>query len=176
MARIRTTKPEFWSHPIMGRLDDSIKCMALALLNLADDEGYFLADQILVRNFARPFDEDSTITRRCLDALLKVDWISVWEHPTHGPIGRVENFNKHQKIDRKTSSKLKVYFDSTIIRRVIYEDSLQEGKGKEGKNNGLDNFQTNKPDMIGGTNSSAGVSVLDGVKHSRRAILGEEVK
>jgi len=133
VARIRSTKPEFWSHPVIGRLDDYVKTMALALLNLADDEGYFLADPILVRNFARPFDEDSTITRRALEALSIAEWIALSEHPSHGPIGLILNFRKHQKIDRPTPSKISIYFDSSIPRRALDEPSSLEGKGREGK-------------------------------------------
>ena len=129
MARIRTIKPEFWGHPVMGRLEDAAKALALALLNMADDEGYFLADPALVRSFARPFDDDSTIARRCLDTLSKAGWIEVREHPVHGPIGLVINFRDHQAIDRPKASKIKDYF-STIDRRQIDETSpLEQGTG-----------------------------------------------
>lgn len=134
MARIRTVKPEFWTHPIMGRIDDASKCLALALLNFADDEGYFLADPNLVRSSCRPFDDDSTITRRCLDHLVKSEWIEIRNHPTHGSIGMVSKFIEHQKIDRPKPSTIKEYFiddDSTIDRRLIAVG--MEGNGKEGK-------------------------------------------
>lgn len=137
MARIRTVKPEFWSHPVMGKIDDSSKCLALALLNFADDEGYFLADPNLVRSSCRPFDDDSTTIRRCLDVLSKAEWIEVKTHPTHGPIGLVVNFVDHQKIDRPKPSSISTYFldvDSTIDRRLIavgMEGNGMEGKGRE---------------------------------------------
>lgn len=117
----------------MGKIDDLTKCMALALLNYSDDFGYFLADPILVRNFCRPFDEDSTNTRRALDELSRIGWIQLSDSENHGIIGKVVNFSIHQKIDRVTLSKIEKYFDSTRIRRGLDEDSLQEGKGKEGK-------------------------------------------
>lgn len=137
MARIRTVKPEFWSHPILGRMADSTKTMAIALLNLADDEGFFLADPILVRNFARPFDDDSSITRRSLDDLSRIGWISILDNPSHGPIGKVVNFKVHQRIDRPKPSKLSIYFESTTNRRLVDEGSTEERKGKEG--NGMGN-------------------------------------
>lgn len=130
MARIRTIKPEFWSHPVMGKLDDATKCLALALLNFSDDEGYFLADPVLVRSFARPFDEDSTITQRGLAQLEKSDWIEVSEHPSHGAIGRVVNFTSHQNVDRGKPSKIKEYFESSNDRRMIVDESaLEQGTG-----------------------------------------------
>jgi hypothetical protein len=129
--RIRTIKPEFWSHPVIGLLDDADKLLAIGLLNLADDEGYFLAHPTLVRNALRPFDEDSTKTRRALETLSKVGWIEVREHSEQGQIGKVVNFTKHQRIDRPTASKIATYFDSTSPRRALDEPSLLERKGKE---------------------------------------------
>lgn len=137
MARIRTVKPEFWTHPIMGRLDDSSKSLAIALLNFSDDEGYFLADPNLVRSSCRPFDDDSTIVRRCLAALIQAGWIEVKVHPTHGAIGLVVNFTAHQKIDRPKVSNISTYFiddESTIDRRLIavgMEGNVKEGNGLE---------------------------------------------
>jgi hypothetical protein len=136
MSRIRTIKPEFWSHPIIGRLEDGVKTLALALLNFADDEGYFLADPILIRNFARPFDEDSTNTRHYLDVLSNIGWIEVKNGSDHGQIGRVVNFKKHQKIDRPSASKIMIYFDSTNPRRILSDGSLLEqgtGNREQGK-------------------------------------------
>lgn len=129
--RIRTVKPEFWTHPILAKLDDGARLMAVGLLNLADDEGYFLAHPTLVRNALRAFDEDSTKTRRALETLSKVGWIDIREHEEHGQIGKVVNFLKHQRIDRATPSKLSTYFDSTSPRRALDEPSLLEGKGRE---------------------------------------------
>ncbi len=135
--RIRTIKPEFWTHPILAKLDDGARLLAIGLLNLADDDGYFLAHPTLVRNALRAFDEDSTKTRRALETLSKVGWIEIREHPEQGQIGKVVNFAKHQRIDRPTASKLSTYFDSTSPRRVLDEPSLLEGKGKEqGKEQG----------------------------------------
>lgn len=129
--RIRTIKPEFWSHPVIANLDDGARLLAIGLLNLADDDGFFLANPTLVRNALRPFDEDSTRTRRALDTLSKVGWIEVREHPEQGQVAKVVNFAKHQRIDRPTPSKLATYFNSTSPRRALDEPSTLERKGKE---------------------------------------------
>ena len=134
--RIRTIKPEFWSHPVLSALDDGARLLAIGLLNLADDEGYFLSHPTLVRNALRPFDEDSSRTRRGLETLEKVGWIEVRDHPEQGQVGKVVNFSKHQRIDRPTPSKIGGYFNSTSDRRGLVEASLLEGKGKEGKGTG----------------------------------------
>jgi len=146
MARIRTIKPEFWSHPLIGKQDDATKLMAISLLNFADDEGFFHAEPNLVRGFCRPFDDNSTITRRCLDNLSKINYISICENENYGPIGKIEKFLDHQRIDRPNDSKLKDYY-STNNRRTIDEQSTLERKGKgrekEGKIFSLDLIELN---------------------------------
>jgi hypothetical protein len=146
MPRIRTVKPEFWSHPIMGRLAPEAQLLALALLNFADDEGFFLADPNLVRSNCRPFDDDSSRTRWALAALVESGWIEVVEHPTHGPIGRVVHFTEHQKVDRPNPSKLRGYFldeGSTNLRESVAAG--KEGKGREGKEESLAPAEPPKP-------------------------------
>ena len=136
MARIRTIKPEFWAHPVMGRQSDAVRCMALALLNLADDEGYFYATPSVVRSFARPFDDDSTMTRRCLDDLSRIGYVSVSQSACHGPIGKIVSFVDHQRIDRPKPSEIKKLIiddESTMNRRTFDDESTLERKGKEGK-------------------------------------------
>lgn len=131
--RIRSIKPEFYGHPVMGRQPDSIRFGAIGLLSVADDEGYFLADPALIRSQVWPFDESSTNVRRVLAQLSAVGWIEVKTHPTHGEIGWVVNFSKHQRIDRPSPSKLKPYFldeHSSNVRRALDESSLlDQGSG-----------------------------------------------
>lgn len=157
--RIRTIKPEFWSHPVLSSLDDGARLLAIGLLNLADDEGYFLSHATLVRNALRPFDEDSTRTRRALETLAKVGWIELREHSEQGQVGKVVNFAKHQRIDRPTPSKLVTYFNSSSPRRAIDESSPLEGKGREGKGReqGEDGHSpmAHAPILNGGTDSPA---------------------
>lgn len=43
-ARIRSVKPEFWGHPVMSKQIHAVRLLAIALLNFADDEGFFFAD------------------------------------------------------------------------------------------------------------------------------------
>jgi len=136
MPRIRTIKPSFWSHPVMGKLSDATKCLALALLNYADDEGYFYGDPDAVRSFCRPFDRGSTTTRRALKELARVKFIESHCDSSQGLIGRVIHFDKHQKVDRPQKSQIKQYWvdygnDNGEIRRTIDEPSLLERKGKE---------------------------------------------
>ena len=139
--RIRTIKPEFWSHPITGRWRGELQAFAISLLNEADDEGYLYADPISVRSAVRPFDEDSTNVRRMLDELSQQGWIELKKHPQRGVVGRILTFEKHQRIDRGRKSEISEYFnesevitldeDSTKARRGLDEGSTLERKGKE---------------------------------------------
>jgi hypothetical protein len=124
--RIRTVKPEYWKHPIIGRASDRAKLLSIALLNMADDEGYFDADPAIVRAELFPFDDDSTNTIRGLDELSKLGWIEVKNNPNRGNIGVVVNFKKHQKIDKPSVSRLGVYYNSTNAPRTVDEASSQE--------------------------------------------------
>ena len=120
----------------MGRQTDAVKTMALALLNLADDEGYFYADPSTVRAFARPFDDSSATSQGCIADLSNIGYIEVVEHPVRGPIGKVVSFMEHQHIDRPKPSRIKEFFvrdASTMNRGRVVDASLQERKGKEGK-------------------------------------------
>lgn len=135
----------------MVRLPDATKLLAIGLLNLADDEGFFHADPRMVRAALRPLDEDSTIVRGALEGLSIMGYVEIRDHPSYGPIGRVVGFGKHQRIDRPSPSKIRSLFDagssqtpetqqaklfddgSSNARRVIDDRSALEGKGKEGK-------------------------------------------
>lgn len=134
--RIRTIKPEFWEHPVMSRQSDATRLLAIGLLNLSDDEGYFYADPKIVRNHLRQQDDDSLITHGALTELSKIGYISFSEHHTHGRIGKVVEFMSHQVINRPTPSKIKALYDSGSAHGVITEDSPPERKGKEGKGRG----------------------------------------
>lgn len=115
----------------MCRQDDATRLLALALLNYADDHGYFYAEPSAVRSFARPFDDDLTMIRRSIAQLSKIGFIEVREHPEIGPIGRVVKFTSHQRVDRPNPSKIKDHFDSTNNLRTFDDDSTLERKGRE---------------------------------------------
>ena len=114
--RIRTIKPEFWSHPVLARQSDAVRLMAIGLLTYADDEGYFSSDETLVRNALRPFDQNSGNSLESLRSLSSIGFIELCQHPSRGPIGRVVNFCKHQKISHPTSSRLATYWTLENIR------------------------------------------------------------
>jgi hypothetical protein len=134
--RIRTIKPDFWGHPVMSKQSESARLLALGLLNLADDEGYFYADPKLVRNAIRPMDDDSRITTVALRELSEIGYICVKTHPTHGEVGYIVNFLAHQVINKPKSSIIKALYNYGSDTVAIPDDYGLERKGKEG--NGME--------------------------------------
>jgi hypothetical protein len=138
--RIRTIKPEFWSNEKMARLPDYVKLMAIALLNYADDDGYFWANPLMIRGALFPFDEDSTKARRALEHLSAEGYLRLGKTVDGREFGHVINFAKHQRVDRKTDSLIKPLEDvanSTNPRRTLDERSSLDRKGSEGKGSTL---------------------------------------
>ena len=120
----------------MGRQSDATKLLAIGLLNLADDDGYFYADPKAVRNSIRQNDDDSRIATVSLRDLSEIGYISIRNHATHGPIGKIESFAAHQVINKPKPSKIKALYEYGIDTVLIpYEERL-EGKGREGNKEG----------------------------------------
>lgn len=135
MARIRTIKPSFWKHEDLSTLPPETHMLAAALLNYADDEGYFNANTKLVKAECCPLREDSTNIHRGLEQLSKVGYLRLGKCADGKSYGHIINFLEHQKVDRPTASKIKalsvIWEGSEIPRRELDEGSSLEGKGKE---------------------------------------------
>jgi len=150
MPRIRTIKPEFWRNRDLAILPEFTRLLAIAVLNLADDEGYFEADARLVRGDVFPYDEDSRRTHGGLTELSRIGYITIRTSKTKGEIGLVCNFKKHQVINRPTPSKLKAEYIAA---------------------------SRNTNDLIGGTNKSTQLtedSLSDHGGLTEEAVLEEE--
>lgn len=136
MPRIRTIKPDFWKHEDLSEMPPETHMMAAALLNYADDEGYFNANPKLVKADCCPLREDSTNVRRSLEQLYLIGYIDLGECEDGKRWGRVRKFCEHQRVDRPRDSKIKdlniEWESSTKNRRRIDEGSALEGNGMEG--------------------------------------------
>lgn len=140
MARIRTIKPEFWQNESLAKLSEHARLMAIALLNNADDEGYFLANHLLVRAACFPFEEDSKKVLRSIQELSRVSYIEV-RSCDGKDIGRICKFLQHQRIDKPQKSRLSDCFakfsgngdDSKNVPRTFQDDSrnVPGGNGME---------------------------------------------
>lgn len=135
MARIRTIKPEFWTDEDMSEVSEAACLLAIGLLNYADDEGYFNANPKLIKAAIFPIREQSGSIPVLMRELSSVGYISLFSSHDGKIYGLVNNFAKHQVINKAKKS---------IIRELCtlpYEHGSdtevlppgKEGKGKEGK-------------------------------------------
>lgn len=115
----------------MGKQSDAAKLLAIGLLNVADDEGYFYADAKLIRNSIRAFDDDSGITTVAIRELSETGYLSIKNHPTHGAIGFIESFANHQVINKPKRSIIKDLYESGSDTVSIPDKERLEGKGME---------------------------------------------
>lgn len=135
MARIRTIKPEFWKHEDLSELPEATHMLAAALLNHADDEGYFNANPGLVKSECCPLREPSMSIQDSLNLLSSIGFIRRCIGTDGKRYGQVVTFLDHQRVNRPTPSKIKSLCDlwdgSPTTHAVLSEDSPPEGKGKE---------------------------------------------
>lgn len=149
--RIRTLKPDFWKHQIMAQQRPEVRLLAIGLLNLADDEGYFMAHPALIRGELMPFLDKPGPIQQMLNELEAIGYLSLARLDDGRDIGHITNFKKHQVISRSTRSKIKplcisdspdstgaLHEHSMSTHGVLRDDSTQEGnrerewKGMEG--------------------------------------------
>lgn len=123
-------------HEGLCNCSEFTRLLAIALLNWSDDEGYFMANPILIRGQVFPFLDDSKIIPRSLQDLSRVGWITLGKDDQDRDVGFVINFTKHQRVDKPKPSSIKGNFrfqdDSKTIPRFIQDASKEEGNGKEG--------------------------------------------
>ncbi len=105
--RIRTVKPEFWRNDRMAAAPEHTRLLALALLNYADDEGYFDARPELVRGSLFPFEPDVKAVQRSLQELANMKYVQLFDGLDGRDYGRVIKFTDHQRISHPTKSKIK---------------------------------------------------------------------
>lgn len=133
--RIRTIKPEFWMHEGLCNCSEFTRLLAIALLNWADDEGYFMANPILIRGQLFPFLDDSKTIPRSLQDLSRVGWIQLGKDAQGRDVGTIINFAKHQRVDKPKPSEIKA--SSTFQDQSKNNlGSILEGKEGNGKEHG----------------------------------------
>jgi len=122
----------------MARLPAETQLLALALLSSADDEGYFRADEAIIRGSCAPFRDNLASISRDLERLSEVGWIELGEHPNQGKIGLIANWKKHQRVDHPSASKLKDYFIRESLANTREGLAPDQGSGirDQGKEQG----------------------------------------
>lgn len=107
MGRIRTIKPEFWTHELLSELPEATHMLAAALLNYADDEGYFNANPALVKAACSPIREPSVSIQCSLKQLENVGYLRFGRGADGRTYGHVVTFSDHQNVNRGRDSKIK---------------------------------------------------------------------
>jgi len=140
MARIRTIKPEFWKHEDLSELKSDTHMLAASLLNYADDEGYFNANEKLITAECCPLRDLSVTIHGSITSLCEIGYIRIGHSKDGKRYGHIINFLEHQVINRPKASKIKdldVVWDSSVNSHgLISDESHPEGKGMEGKGTG----------------------------------------
>lgn len=137
--RIRTVKPEFWKSETLGQVSRDARLLAIGLLNLADDEGLFVANPRLIQAELFPYDEEPPDVAALLEDLEAVGFINRHAHPHEEGrfIGELPTFLIHQKVNRPTRSRLAPLIESSLrAHGGLTEGSPPEGKGRERKGAG----------------------------------------
>ncbi len=171
MARIRTIKPEFWSHEGLSELPPAVHMLAAALLNYADDEGYFNANPGLVKAGCCPLRHELTNTTgdlpetsgsvtEALHMLSKSGYIRLGTADDGRTYGHIINFLSHQTINKPSKSKIAdkpirwhgVPETSRNTTVAIPEDShWEQGTGNREQGNKEDGESANARDASPGT-------------------------
>lgn len=145
MGRIRTIKPEFWTDEELSELPAETHMLAAALLNYADDEGYFNANPKLVKAACCPLREDSVSTHEGLQQLANIGYIKLGTAPDGKRYGLIVGFTRHQKVNRPTPSKINklciVWDGEDTPHGSLTEDSLPERNREQGR-------EVNTPDGV----------------------------
>lgn len=119
MPRIRTIKPEFWRNRALSTLPAFTRLVAIAILNVADDDGYFEADPLLIRGDVFPYEQDYGSITVALRELSGIGYVVFRTCSEKGEIGYIPNFKKHQVINKPGKSKLKeMYENSQVIEQL----------------------------------------------------------
>ena len=123
MARIRTVKPEFWKHEDLSACDEATILLAVALLNYADDEGYFNANPKLVKAECCPLREPSVSIQVGLQSLQEIGYLRLGTGLEGRRIGHIVHFLKHQVINHPSPSKinaLPIIWDDAVKPTVAF--------------------------------------------------------
>ncbi|NKF21554.1 hypothetical protein [Solimonas marina] len=135
MARIRTVKPDFWKHEGLSSLPEATHMLAAALLNYADDEGYFNAHPGLVKAECCPLREPSVSVHDSISALACIGYLRLGTGNDGRRYAHIVSFDEHQRVNRATPSKIKdlaiLWDDAVSAHPQLSEPSLPEGKGRE---------------------------------------------
>lgn len=135
MGRIRTIKPEFWTDERLSELPEATHILAAALLNYADDEGYFNANTKLVAAACCPLREPSVSVHDSLNSLARVGYLSLLSGKDGRTYGVIVNFAKHQRVNRPTPSKIRDLVAGSIESLTTHGGLTEPSAPEQGTGN-----------------------------------------
>jgi hypothetical protein len=103
MARIRTVKPEFWTDEKVALLTDTAKCLFIGLWNFCDDEGRMEFSPLRIKLQILPLNPTDLSAE--IGELRRNQLVTVYDVNAKSFL-QVNNFDKHQKVDKRFPSKL----------------------------------------------------------------------
>ena len=135
MSRIRTVKPDFFTHPSITPLSIPARLLLLSLLTQADDEGRLYDQGAKIRGLA--FGDDDRVNIAALLAEL-ADHERILRYEMGGRACiQILGFADHQRVNRPTPSVIPppglFSAPSPNGQGVLTEPSPLEGKGRERK-------------------------------------------
>ena len=137
MARIRTTKPEFWTSEQITECSVNARLMFLGMWNFCDDEGRHVASTKRLKMEVYPGDgfTDKQI-RTWMNELIAQGLVLEYDVNPDDDKSQVVSYWQvtgwhHQKINRPQESKIPGPFHERSVN--VHRAFTPEGKGREGK-------------------------------------------
>lgn len=127
MARIRTIKPDFWTDEKIVELSPFARLLFIGLWNFADDEGRMPYSIRKIK--MQIFPSDHTDLSGEFGEIRGASLIEIYTFENVEYL-QINNFSKHQKIDKRSNSKYPPPPESP--RFTPTEGNGMEGKGREG--------------------------------------------
>ena len=101
--RIRTIKPEFFSDMLLGTVSIEARFLAVGLISMSDDEGWFNAHPVFIKSEVFPFQNFADVSasvRGMLGELVRIEFVRLFRMRQGYEVGLVDGFRRHQKIDK----------------------------------------------------------------------------
>jgi hypothetical protein len=126
-------KPEFWEDEKVGQLSPMARLLFIGCLNFADDEGLIRWNEHYISASVFPYDKlSNNKTKKLMKELENLKIVETFETKSHFFIAKIQNFKKHQKINRPQPSK----FFQEIETHLLKNQSKGEHYSLNGSVNG----------------------------------------
>ncbi|MBU3627223.1 hypothetical protein ICN48_13405 [Polynucleobacter sp. JS-Safj-400b-B2] len=139
MARIRSIKPDFWTDEKVVELSAFARLLFIGLWNFADDDGRMVYSPKKIK--MQIFPADTVDISELIGEIAHQELITVYTVSAVAYV-QIAHFSKHQKIDKRTPSKLPAYSNGEVAapesceRSPVSSEDLRvtptEGKGSGG--------------------------------------------